>query len=173
MRRVWCGVALVVAGAGLLAGCSAADRPLISVGIGADGTPQVTMVPCGGDAVAAADFFVHDAPASGTPQPGVTAPSAASEDGWMAGGSPLAAGRVTFPLFSPPATWAVREWGAERSLRPGRRYGLSFHPPGSADYSGSVSFTADDLAGLEPGEVWAGGRAMSPKEFRELVADAC
>ncbi|MFG2335994.1 hypothetical protein [Streptomyces yangpuensis] len=28
-------------------------------------------------------------------------------------------------------------------------------------------FTAEDLAGLEPGEVWAGDRAMTRKEFRE------
>ncbi|WP_129593336.1 hypothetical protein [Streptomyces sp. C] len=166
-------MALALAGAGMLSGCSAADLPLISVGIGADGTPQVTMAPCGDDAIGTADFFVHDAPASGAPQPTVTTPSTASEDGWMAGGSPLAAGRVTFPLFSPPATWAVREWGAERSLKPGRSYSLSFHPPGFADYSGTVHFTAEDLARLGPGKVWAGGRAMSPKKFRKLVADKC
>ncbi|WP_405978438.1 hypothetical protein [Streptomyces sp. NBC_00158] len=166
-------MALTLAGAGMLAGCSAADLPLISVGIGADGTPQVTMVPCGKDAIGTVDFFVHGTPAPGAPQPTVTTPSTASEDGWLAGGSPLAPGRVTFPLFSPPATWAVREWGAERSLKPGREYSLSFRPPGFGDYSGSVSFTAEDLAGLKPGEVWAGGRAMSQKKFRKRVADKC
>ncbi|GLX22243.1 MULTISPECIES: hypothetical protein [Streptomyces] len=178
MRRAWRGAVLALAGAGLLTGCSAADLSLISVGIGADGTPQVTMAPCGDDAIGTADFFVHEAvarttPPPGAPQPAVTTPLTASEEGWMAGGSPLAAGRVTFPLFSPPATWAVREWGAERSLKPGRRYSLSFHAPGFADYSGTVSFTAEDLAGLGPGEVWADGRAMSPKKFRKLVADEC
>ncbi|WP_168714704.1 hypothetical protein [Streptomyces sp. A0592] len=34
-------------------------------------------------------------------------------------------------------------------------------------------FTAEDLAGLEPGEVWAGGRAKTRKEFREYRADKC
>ncbi|MGE7391759.1 hypothetical protein ACQKM2_40430 [Streptomyces sp. NPDC004126] len=165
-------MALALAGAGMLAGCSAADLSLISVGIGADGTPQVTMAPCGKDAIGTASLHIRDSttPAPGAPQPTVTTPLT---DGWMAGGSPLAPGRVTFPLFSPPATWAVREWGAERSLKPGHRYSLSFHAPGFADYSGHVSFTAEDLAGLGPGEVWAGGRAMSPKKFRKLVADEC
>ncbi|MFE1554402.1 hypothetical protein ACFW6V_05350 [Streptomyces sp. NPDC058734] len=175
MRRAWHGVVLALAGAGLLTGCSAADLSLISVGIGADGTPQVTMAPCGKDAIGTASFFVRERATlpPGAPQPTVTTPQTASEEGWMAGGSPLATGRVTFSLYSPPASWAVREWGAERHLKPGRTYSLSFHAPGFADYSGTVRFTAEDLARLGPGEVWAGGRAMSPKKFRKLVADEC
>ncbi|MFD9409415.1 hypothetical protein ACFWBN_20695 [Streptomyces sp. NPDC059989] len=176
-------MALALVGAGVLSGCSAADLPLISVHNGVDGTPQVTMVPCGKDAIGTADFYVHResaaSPGTAAPSLGSTAPSPAatplpvSEDGWMAGGSPLAPGTVSFPLFSPPASWAVREWGENRRLEPGRRYGLRFHAPGFADYSGTVRFTAEDLAGLKPGEVWAGGRAMSPKKFRALVEDKC
>ncbi|MFF2197834.1 hypothetical protein [Streptomyces sp. NPDC058157] len=120
MRRAWGAVVLVLAGAGLLSGCSAAG---------------------GG--------------------------------GWSAVVSPVAPGAVSFPLFSPPATWKVDRPDHVRRLTPGRWYSLGFHAPGFADYSGFVHFRAADLAGLEPGEVWADGRAMSPKKFRELVADKC
>ncbi|MFJ9151373.1 hypothetical protein ACIRP7_25700 [Streptomyces sp. NPDC102270] len=40
-------------------------------------------------------------------------------------------------------------------------------------YNGIVTFTAADLAALEPGQVWADDRAMSLGEFEELAEDSC
>ncbi|MGW6983385.1 hypothetical protein ACWGE1_28770 [Streptomyces sp. NPDC054932] len=175
MRRAWLVTAWTVMGAGLLAGCSAAERPLIAVHHGADGTPRLTMVPCGRDRVAAADLSVAPEPGSGTPD-GPAAPataSAAEPEGWMAAGSSLTVGAVTFPLFSPPSSWAVRRWDGAGAVRPGFRYSVGFRAEGADDYAGVVRFTAQDLAGLKPGEVWAGGRAMPEKKFRALAEDSC
>ncbi|MFB7326914.1 hypothetical protein ACFC0E_29885, partial [Streptomyces sp. NPDC056190] len=35
------------------------------------------------------------------------------------------------------------------------------------------NFTTEDLASLQPGQVWADNRAMSTKDFDELVDDKC
>jgi hypothetical protein len=40
------------------------------------------------------------------------------------------------------------------------------------DYTGAVTFTAEDLAALKPGQVWADGRAMSLGEFEKLAEDS-
>ncbi|MFD4977166.1 hypothetical protein [Streptomyces sp. NPDC058424] len=50
-------------------------------------------------------------------------------------------------------------------------YALAFH--GSGSYMAHVYFTTDDLASLQPGQVWADNRAMSTKDFDELVDDKC
>ncbi|MEV0522138.1 hypothetical protein AB0I66_01835 [Streptomyces sp. NPDC050439] len=54
---------------------------------------------------------------------------------------------------------------------PGRTYSLGFKA--SSSYQAHVYFTADDLASLRPGQVWADGRAMSTEDFAELVDDKC
>ncbi|MFD7262880.1 hypothetical protein [Streptomyces sp. NPDC059874] len=170
-------MALACAGGGVLTGCSAASLPLISVHNGADGTPQLTLVPCGKDKIGSVDLdAAPEVPAvpvaSATVSPGSpTVP--APREGWSAYGSPLADGEVTFPLFSPPAEWKARQSGGAQSVRPGYTYSASFHAPGFSDYSGVAHFTAEDLAGLKSGEVWANGKAMSPKKFRKLVKDKC
>ncbi|MEW2495224.1 hypothetical protein AB0942_17075 [Streptomyces nodosus] len=58
-----------------------------------------------------------------------------------------------------------------QALLPGLTYALAFH--GSGGYMAHVYFTADDLASLRPGQVWADGRAMSTKDFDALVDDKC
>ncbi|MFF1400157.1 hypothetical protein ACFVZD_41100 [Streptomyces sp. NPDC058287] len=91
------------------------------------------------------------------------------DSGWETGGAKNHGG-VVFPLFSPPPAWRAHTYGRQAVL-PGRTYALEFH--GSGSYMAHVYFTADDLASLRPGQVWADDRAMSPKEFAELVDDEC
>ncbi|MEW2626288.1 hypothetical protein [Streptomyces sp. NPDC048106] len=87
----------------------------------------------------------------------------------MAGG-PTNHGGAVFPLFSPPPEWRAHTFGRQELL-PGRTYGLEFRVYSS--YLAHGYFTADDLASLRPGQVWANGRAMSTKDFDKLVDDKC
>ncbi|MFB7714015.1 hypothetical protein [Streptomyces sp. NPDC056105] len=91
------------------------------------------------------------------------------DSGWETGGAKNRGG-VVFPLFSPPSEWRARTYGRQ-ALLPGRTYALGFHA--SSSYMAHVYFTADDLASLKPGQVWADGRAMSTNDFAELVDDKC
>lgn len=177
MRRARLVTAWTTVDAVVLTGCGAAgDLPLIAVHHGADGTPQVTMVPCGEDGVGAAELRVFP-PGAGTasgPGPdGPAAPGGPMSESWMAADSRPSAGAAAFPLFSPPASWAVRRWDGERRLLPGFRYTVRFRPPGSDAYAGVLAFATEDLDGLAADEVWADGRAMSRTAFRRLAEDAC
>ncbi|WP_141364052.1 hypothetical protein [Streptomyces sp. 6-11-2] len=91
------------------------------------------------------------------------------DSGWEAWGATNHGG-VVFPLFSPPPEWRAQTFGRQ-ALLPGRTYALTFH--GSGSYLAHVYFTADDLASLRPGQVWADNRVMSAKDFDELVDDKC
>ncbi|MGW2768468.1 hypothetical protein [Streptomyces sp. NPDC001275] len=91
------------------------------------------------------------------------------DSGWEARGATNHGG-VVFPLFSPPTEWRAETYGRQ-ALLPGRTYALAFR--GSGSYMAHVYFTADDLASLRPGQVWADDRAMSTKDFDELVEDKC
>ncbi|MFF2852289.1 hypothetical protein ACFVT5_39140 [Streptomyces sp. NPDC058001] len=96
-------------------------------------------------------------------------PERQEDSGWEAWGATNHGG-VVFPLFSPPPEWRARTFGRQ-ALLPGRTYALAFR--GSGSYAAHVYFTADDLAALRPGQVWADNRAMSTEEFDELVEDKC
>ncbi|MFE7232994.1 hypothetical protein ACFVAF_20505 [Streptomyces sp. NPDC057596] len=91
------------------------------------------------------------------------------DSGWEAWGATNHGG-VVFQLFSPPPGWRAQTFGRQ-ALLPGRTYALTFR--GSGSYLAHVYFTADDLASLRPGQVWADDRAMSTKDFDELVDDKC
>ncbi|MGW0908807.1 hypothetical protein [Streptomyces sp. NPDC002853] len=91
------------------------------------------------------------------------------DSGWETGEAKNR-GSVVFPLFSPPPNWHAQTYG-EQTLLPDRTYSLSFR--GSDSYKAHVYFTADDLASLRPGQVWADDRAMSTEDFTELVDDRC
>ncbi|MFE0629452.1 hypothetical protein ACFW3D_21140 [Streptomyces sp. NPDC058864] len=98
----------------------------------------------------------------------------AADSGWHMWSS-ARIGRTTFPLFSPPSSWRVETTGTQELLK-GRTYALTFTGPRGSNgntYDGHVYFTADDLESLDPGQVWADGRAMSRDAFRELVDDNC
>ncbi|MFE3933794.1 hypothetical protein ACFXPJ_08345, partial [Streptomyces goshikiensis] len=82
-------------------------------------------------------------------------------------------GGGSLPLFEPPASWDADLRGAQKLLT-GYTYSVSFFArDGGSVYYGNSYFTAEDLAGLKPGEVWSGGRARTRKEFREYVKDEC
>ncbi|KJY16041.1 hypothetical protein VR43_36150 [Streptomyces sp. NRRL S-104] len=175
MRRARLVTAWTVVGAGVLTGCAAAgDLPLVAVHHGADGTPQVTLAPCGEDGVGAAELRAFPPGAASGPGPdGPATPGGPMSESWMAAGSRHSTGAAAFPLFSPPASWAVRRWDGERRLLPGFRHTVRFRPPGSDAYAGVLAFTTEDLDGLAADEVWADGRAMSPAAFRRPAEDAC
>jgi hypothetical protein len=172
-------VAGVVVGGVLLSGCTPAVLPLAAAWPGADGEPVVMLRPCEGDHAThlwllswPEDAYVDDGHGGITDNPTSTA-SPGSDTGWRAAPD-IASGATTFPLFLPPSAWHVESAGPQE-LRPGRTYSLSFQGArkGWRPYDGSLFFTADDLASLRPGQVWADGRAMSRGEFGALVADKC
>ncbi|GGL96622.1 hypothetical protein GCM10010129_45560 [Streptomyces fumigatiscleroticus] len=146
----------------LLSGCAAVDLPLAAVRTDADGVPWALVRPCGDD-----DYLGPrlQGRAAGAAQ------DAAVTSGWSVRGE--RDGDTEFPLFSPPAAWRARPAGPQR-LQPGHRYTLSFgHYVTGDSYNGVVEFTAEDVAALPPGQVWADGRAMSLGEFEELAEDSC
>ncbi|WP_460068079.1 hypothetical protein [Streptomyces sp. YKOK-I1] len=174
------GAMCMVVGLGLLSGCSPADLPLVAVWTGTDGKPVAEVRLCAGDQ--ASDVTLHswgeheyDDAGIGDDEPSATPSSTmgsgVEDSGWMA--RVPVRGSTSFPLFSPPPTWQVETTGPQ-ALLPGRTYALTFTGPRGWDpYDGHVYFTADDLASLGPGQVWAHERAMNRNAFDELVDDKC
>lgn len=168
----------VVVGGVLLSSCSPAQLPLAATWSGPDGEPVVMLRPCEDDHATdlrllswAEDAFVHDG-VEVRDNPTSTA-SPGSDTAWRAA-SDVETGPTTFPLFSPPPDWQVESTGPQ-VMQPARTYSLSFvgARKGWSPYDGSLFFTADDLASLRPGQVWADGRAMSREDFDALVNDTC
>ncbi|MFK4099170.1 hypothetical protein ACI2L1_03590 [Streptomyces sp. NPDC019531] len=163
MRRGVIAVAGAVVAVGLLSGCGAEILPLVAVRADGAGAVEAVLRPCGDDLVRGPSLI------------GVPTGEEESErnvSGWEASGSrrPVDA---EFPLFSPPANWHVLPVGEQRLL-PGHTYQLAFGKDEyNYEYTGIVTFTATDLAALEPGQVWADGRAMSLGEFEELAEGSC
>jgi len=154
-----------VAGALFLSGCGAEVLPLVAVRLDAGGTAEVVLRPCGED-------LVQGLGLEGTTAAEADSDSARNRSGWRAPGR-LRPDDAEFPLFSPPGDWHVRPAGEQR-LVPGYAYRLAFGKAESDyEYTGIVTFTADDLAALTPGQVWADDRAMSLDEFEELAEDSC
>jgi hypothetical protein len=127
---------------------------------------------------AATDGAAADAAATDGAGEDAAATDGAGEDrvpvddgGWEAPRETTLRGRAVFPVLSPPSAWHVEGCGG-RELLPGRTYSLSFYAYDSA-YYGDGYFTADDLASLRPGQVWAAGRAMSVDDFAHHVHEVC
>ncbi|MFI8535898.1 hypothetical protein ACIGMX_37285 [Streptomyces aquilus] len=154
-----------MAGALLLSGCGAEVLPLVAVQLDAAGAAEVVLRPCGDD-------LVQGLGLDGTTAAEADSDSARNRSGWRAPDR-LRPDDAEFPLFSPPGDWHVRPAGEQR-LVPGYTYRLAF---GKAEfdyeYTGIVAFTADDLATLAPGQVWADDRPMSLGEFEELAEGSC
>ncbi|MER5477285.1 hypothetical protein ABT026_09910 [Streptomyces sp. NPDC002734] len=93
------------------------------------------------------------------------------DGGWEVPRGMTHRGRAVISVLSPPDSWLV-EGGGARELLPGRTYSLSFYSY-DGEYYGDGAFTADDLASLRPGQVWAAGRAMSVDEFADQVGEVC
>ena len=162
MRRTRVAALLgTVAGALLLSGCAAGDLPLAGVRVGADGAPYALIRPCGNDSY---QGLALDGRPGGVDEGPVTS-------GWDAEGE--RSGDAGFPLFSPPDAWRARHRGAQH-LVAGHSYRLAFGHYITGDaYNGIADFSAEDIARLRPGQVWADGRAMSLRAFERLAEDAC
>lgn len=168
------------------------DLPLVAVRNGDDGQPVAELRPCdGGETISemgleswtpeedeaaieeASLGSVGSSSASQPAQAGTEYPGrdqADQEDSsWETWGATNHGG-VVFRVFSPPPQWHAQAFGRQ-ALLPGRTYALTFR--GSGSYLAHGYFTADDLASLRPGQVWADDRAMSTKDFDELVEDKC
>jgi hypothetical protein len=166
MGRRGVAVAGVVVGVGLLTGCGAELLPLVAVRLDAAGSAEVVLRPCGDDLVQG--FTLASAPAGEE----VRWDNPRNPSGWKAPGKREGAD-AEFPLFSPPRDWKVRTMGEQRLL-PSHSYELAFGKGEfNYEYTGTVTFSAADLATLEPGQVWADDRAMSLGEFEELAEDSC
>ncbi|MEO3974947.1 hypothetical protein [Streptomyces sp. CAU 1734] len=179
MRRVM-GAVYAVSALGLLSGCSPAKLPLAAVWMGEDGKPAGEIRPCDGDRAAHValrgwgtdESAVHPSARGESDPDSSTTPAEGAEDsGWKTSGVHRGA---SFALFAPPPSWRVETTGVQAPA-PGHTYVLGFKGPhdGWNPYDGEVHFTADDLASLDPGQVWADGRVMSRDAFAELVDEKC
>ncbi|AZK96095.1 MULTISPECIES: hypothetical protein [Streptomyces] len=173
VRRGIAALCLVI-GVGLTAGgCSMPFKFLVAVWIGEDGKPVAEIRPCEGDraySLALGSRPDVEPATAGTPSGPV--PDALRETSWHVGHRDGVTSAV-FPLFSPPASWQVRARGPQE-LRPGYRYSLKFRSIEGrrSAYDARARFTAEDLAGLKPGEVWDGD-AVTRKEFEERAEESC
>lgn len=182
MRRVL-GAVCVVAGLVGMSGCTPPDLPLVAVRIGEDRKPVAELRTCAGlDAAMVElhswpedeeddDVAAEEEPSEMTPS-SPTGSGAQEDSGWVTRG--YVPGRVSFPLFSPPLSWNAEHTGRQ-VLLPGRTYVLSFRgaQDGGETYVGNVYFTADELASLRPGQVWADSRAMDRDTFDERADNTC
>lgn len=80
-------------------------------------------------------------------------------------------------LFHTPDGWTSdRPPQGDQRLKATHSYSAGFvvlSDGGGVDYQGVVHFTAADLARLEPGQVWAGGRTMTVEEFEKHTGQEC
>ncbi|WP_407914705.1 hypothetical protein [Kitasatospora sp. NE20-6] len=135
-----------------VAGCSPPQRDIVGVRVGEDGEPVLMLRSCDGSDFERVEIFVGpDSMAHLTPPEGTH-------------------GRVDIRMFHPPTDW--RSTGDSLPpLAAGERAWVDLR---SSDIAYSVlHFTADDLARMAPGEVWAGEELHSPAGFEAYVRDAC
>ncbi|MCX4541094.1 hypothetical protein [Streptomyces sp. NBC_01565] len=163
MRRAWLTGTMVLAAAGLLAGCTPPHLDLVAAYNGDDGKPWIMLAPCGKD-------DIESVWVSGWSTGDPTGPQ--EDSGWASRRFEPGIGGESLPLFEPPASWDANLRGAQKLL-PGYTYSVSFFARDGSVYYGKSYVTAEDLAGLKPGEVWSGSRAKTRKEFREYVKDEC
>ncbi|MDT9697401.1 hypothetical protein [Streptomyces sp. P17] len=132
------------------------ELPLAAAWLGADGEPVAALRRCGDDRVG--PLSLRDL--SGTA-------------GWRTS-EDHESGSTTFPLPSPPRAWRAGTRGPQ-CFRPDRSYLLKAYggQDGLSSYTIVLTLTSADLTALRPGQVWAGGRAMSLGEFEELAEDSC
>lgn len=170
MRRAGLVVVGVTVGGLLLGGCGPAHRSLVGVWLDPDGRAMARVRPCDGDQSGGVRLRAYpDDREGGRGRRGHQA-----VNGWSAAAVP-ALGDTTFPLFAPPDAWHPDTVGPQRLLS-NATYGLEFtayEHEDFVDYVGEVTFTGENLAALEHGEVWADGRSMSREAFDQLAGEAC
>ncbi|WP_330172625.1 hypothetical protein OG875_02875 [Streptomyces sp. NBC_01498] len=174
MRRRWTGTlataATAVLAAFTLASCSPPHRNLIGVRPAADGGAVAMLRPCGEDRAASAR--VLGSVTTDTPEDPV-------EDltSWHVSAPRSAEGPENIALFHTPDGWTSdRPPQGDQRLKATHSYSAGFvvlSDGGGVDYQGVVHFTAADLARLEPGQVWAGGRTMTVEEFEKHTGQEC
>ncbi|MFJ4715849.1 hypothetical protein [Streptomyces sp. NPDC088785] len=176
VRRVAGAVLGAAVGGVLLSGCTPAQYPMVAGWLDDRGTPMVVASPCDGDRVEDMDLSGSD-PSVPLTTEGARRPRADTRTtvtAWSATAGPGRAGAFEFPLFDPPSAWHVSKVGDQR-LKPAFEYYVLFKGGRSVfgSYNGIGGFSTEDLRGLEPGQVWSDGRAMTRQEFDDRVADAC
>ncbi|MEU2053720.1 hypothetical protein [Streptomyces bungoensis] len=162
MRHTGAVAAGIVGGMLLLSGCAAVDLPLAGVRVAPDGTPYAVFRPCGDD-----DY--QGPHLDGRPRGGADGPVTT---GWDSRREKLR-GDADFPLFAPPGRWRARHRGTQELL-PRHHYVLGFgHYVTGDSYNAVAEFTTERIGRLRPGQIWADGRAMSPRAFERLADDSC
>jgi hypothetical protein len=161
----------------LLSGCTPPWLPLAAAWQGTDGRPMVVVRTCDDHRASRLRLSTRSEKQNETGRrtgrPTGTASPGPVVTGWRVARG-VKVGPTAFPLFAPPPAWHVRRVGPQR-FRPGRTYDVHFShvDEGLNTYHGFLHFTADDLASLRPGQVWAAGRAMSRDDFDDLIDDKC
>ncbi|MGW0082658.1 hypothetical protein [Streptomyces sp. NPDC003393] len=152
-----------------LASCSPPQRELVGVRPTADGGAIALLRPCGEDRVASVDVLgsvISDDPED--PVEDLTS--------WEVRSPRSARGPEGIRLFHTPDGWMgdPAPLGDQR-LKATHSYSVDFvvASGGRVGYRGVVHFTPADLARLEPGQVWAGDRAMTVEEFRKHTDQEC
>ncbi|MGW4649297.1 hypothetical protein [Kitasatospora sp. NPDC004289] len=167
MRRARAAL-LAACGLALLTGCTPGDLPLVGVQLDAQGAPQALLRSC------------DDHGRIRYPQLFAMEPAAVAtehywpDDRWTVWKSTVARPKAAdFPLFAPPADWAVATSGPQ-SLDPGRVYRLGFSDPDkSYDYNATLTFDAARLAALQPGQVLTDKGVLSREDFDKAARKAC
>ncbi|MGW5125946.1 hypothetical protein ACWEQ7_18140 [Streptomyces sp. NPDC004069] len=156
--------------ASTLASCSPPQRELIGIRPTADSGAIASLRPCGEDRVASVKVqgsVIRDNPDG--PVEDLTS--------WQVRSPQSVQGPEEIQLFHTPDGWTgdPAPLGDQR-LKATHSYSVDFivaSGGGGVSYRGVVYFTTADLARLEPGQVWAGGRAMTVEEFQKHTDQKC
>ncbi|WP_406858932.1 hypothetical protein ABZO31_01265 [Streptomyces sp. HUAS MG47] len=156
--------------------CSPELRPIVAVSVDERGTPRALLRSCDDGWVRSPRLRGEPTPPSAAPSSpvGTPAPSAPpSAPAWVGWNTDEDHRAADFPLFTPPVEWKA-DFRGTPSLRPGYTYALRFWEPDDAlAYAGEVTFDAEDLARLEPGQVLTFQGVMTRDAFEEAAEDAC
>ncbi|MFI5528472.1 hypothetical protein ACIA8O_07890 [Kitasatospora sp. NPDC051853] len=164
MRRARAAL-LVVGGLGLLTGCQPLPLPLVAVYLDGQGVPQALVRTCDEDGRVLGPYLEATEQSVGRGDAWPEGPW----DGWQAKGKWHAA---DFPLFTPPADWAVTTQG-HLEYRPGLTYRFSVADPEDYAWSSRVTFGAAELTALQPGQVLTDDGAVPREQFEEEARKSC
>ncbi|MGW1026229.1 hypothetical protein ACWD4J_21480 [Streptomyces sp. NPDC002577] len=150
-----------------VAGCSPAERPLIAVYAAQGGEIRARLRACPDSAITSLELMRLGDKKSGSTEPKGT-------KYWTGRPPEPLEGEKDISLTSLPTDWRADVLGTA-GLTPGKSYALDF-TSGKGDnveYRGVATFSTSDIEKLAPGQVWADGKSMSLKAFREQADDSC
>jgi hypothetical protein len=150
-----------------VAGCSPPEHTLVAVYAGQGSEIRARLRACPDSVITSVKLMRLGAGDSGRTD-------AAGLEYWSGKPPKPMAGEEDMSLSSLPADWHADILGTG-GLSEGETYSLSFTSGKDdfVDYRGKVEFSTSDVAGLSRGDVWADGKRMSLKEFREKADDSC